>query len=94
MKFSFNDDLIIFFDKITYSQPLGCWHPEIDKPKMPHYTKFHEADGTTICLQNIDFQELKITINKFLPNSCIDYFIYSEIKIIKDEFIQESIVIL
>ncbi len=94
MKFSFNDNLINLYEIITYSQPLGCWHPEIDKPKLPHYTKFHEPDGTTICLQNIDFRDLKKALLKTIPNSCIDYFIYSDIKTIEDDFIQKNITIL
>ncbi|MCF8462134.1 MAG: hypothetical protein K9G46_15535 [Flavobacteriales bacterium] len=92
-EFSFNDNLIDF-GTIEYSQPLGCWHTETDKPKMPHYTKIHKPDGLTVCLQNMDYQELKITLSKSLPNSCNDFFIYSNNKTIDDDYLQKDIVIL
>ena len=90
--FSFNDNLIDF-GPIKYSQPLGCWHPEIDKPKIPHYTKIHIQDGSTVCLQNKDYIELKKLLSNVLPSSCNDFYIYSELKNFSDEFIQKDIVI-
>jgi hypothetical protein len=100
-EFSFNDNLIDF-GPIEYSQPLGCWHTDLAKPKQPHYTKVHTPDGSTVCLQNKDYKELQkaLSLSKNLkaspviPNSCNDFFIYSDIKIFKDEFIQKIILIL
>lgn len=50
--------------------------------------------GKWILLENADYRRLKTSLEKFISNSCNDFFIYSEVKIIEDEFIKKSIVIL
>lgn len=87
--FSFNDNLVEL-GPIEYSQPLGCWNKDAEKIELPSRLS---ARGSKVCIQNKDYQILKKALSSFWPNSCNDFFIYSDIKIINDGFVRKSIVL-
>ena len=91
-EFSFNDNFKWDKPLSWRSQDLGCWVNDIENPENPTIVKL--PGSSRICLQNSDFQKLKEALSKKIPNSCIDYFIYSNFKSFSDEFIQKNITIL
>ena len=93
--FSF-DDKSDWYNPFTWgSQNLGYWKNDIENPELPVRTVYETAfkSETWLLLENITYRELKKTLHKSINNSCNDFFIYSDIKTIDDEFLQKSILI-
>jgi hypothetical protein len=88
--FSFNDNLIDI-GPIEWSQPLGCWYNDTEQVQLPSKTK--SPGSSRVCLQNIDYIELKKALSSVLLNSCNDFAIHSELKSFTDDFIQKDIIV-
>lgn len=86
--FSFGDTILWE----TYSQPLGCWEKHnITDPEVP--SRF-AISTNKVCVQNIDYKELQDALKSTLPDSCKDFFIYSEMRVFDDDFLGKDILII
>jgi hypothetical protein len=81
--FTFNDSG--FWESIR-SQDLGCWSKDINNTFASKYP----LTSGTICLQNNDFIKLKDKAKAINVSLGGDFFIYSDIKTIKNENILEE----
>jgi len=90
-EFSFNDNIEFLNPTSWKSQSLGCWKNSLKDPSVSRLKTPLISDK--ICLENKDFKNLKI---KALKKGILiggDFLIYSNIKVIKDEFVKKTIII-
>lgn len=92
-----------FFDDFNYdddnpkrSQFLGYWKNDTETPEPPvrYKLKFFNKNNSWLKLENASFNSLREILHKVMKNSCYDFYIHSDVKIIDDEFIKKSILIL
>lgn len=57
-------------------------------------TKWNERNGMSpykVCIQNIDYIVLKDSLKGSIPDSCADFFIYSEMRVFDVDFLEKGI---
>ena len=79
-----------FFDDFSFedsNQLLGFWKYDTDNVEQP-ITKLKKG---RILLTNRTYRKLRDIITKSVPNTCNDFFIFSNQQTINDEFIKKTI---
>lgn len=94
--FNFDDDKKVWWKPLTwFSQMLGTWkedHNNAEKP-VRFYLKSLLKRGNWEKLNNKAFRDLRTILQKELQNCCIDFYVFSSIKTIDNEFVKKSIII-
>ena len=102
---SINNVLCRFFDSFSFndeetwyggSQNLGYWKFDTKNPELPVRLMVQlpwEKAAVWLLLENVDFRELRKVLQKSISTSCNDFYLYSDTKIIDDDFIEKDIVI-
>ena len=89
--FNFDDDKKVWWKPLTwFSQMLGYWDSDTNDPKEPFYFGIKIRQN----LNNKKFRQLRNVLQVSLNNCCNDFYIFSNIKTIDDEFVKKSIIIL
>ena len=96
VKCRFFDDFNFDDDNPKRSQFLGYWKNDTKIPEPPVRYKliFFNKNNSWLKLENASFNSLREILHKVMKNSCYDFYIHSDIKIIDDEFIKKNILIL
>ena len=88
--FNFDDDKKVWWKPLTwFSQPLGAWSRDNNDSKI----NFYLGVGNRRRLNNLEFIRLRAILRDSMKDCCIDFYIYSNTKIIDDEFVKKSIFI-
>lgn len=88
--FNFDDDKKVWWNPLTwFSQPLGAWSRDNNDSKI----NFYLGVGNRRRLNNLEFIRLRAILRDSMKDCCIDFYIYSNTKIIDDEFVKKSIFI-
>lgn len=94
--FNFDDDKKVWWKPLTwFSQMLGTWkedHNNVEKP-VRFYLKSLLKRGNWEKLNNKAFRDLRTILQKELQNCCIDFYVFSSIKTIDNEFVKKNIII-
>ncbi len=94
--FNFDDDKKVWWKPLTwFSQMLGTWKEDHNNAENPvrFYLKSLLKRGNWEKLNNKAFRDLRTILQKELQNCCIDFYVFSSIKTIDNEFVKKSIII-
>jgi hypothetical protein len=86
--FTFDDSGI--WEEYIRSQELGCWSKDVNNASV---SKLYYPYSNKICLQNNDFIKLKNKAKEIGMVIGGDFMIYSDVKTIKNDFLNEEIIV-